>query len=55
MSGMKKIMDRELTRRQFMKLTGKGLAGVALSSSLPKGAQKAGCPVPGASRQKVSR
>ena len=31
---MKKIMDRELTRRQFMKLTGKGLAGVALSSSL---------------------
>ena len=35
MSGNKKtLLDRELTRRQFMKLTGKGLAGVALSSSL---------------------
>jgi ferredoxin len=27
-------LDRELTRRQFMKLTGKGLAGVAISGSL---------------------
>ena len=30
----KTLLDRELTRRQFMKLTGKGLAGVALSGSL---------------------
>lgn len=30
----KTLLDREFTRRQFMKLTGKGLAGVALSSSL---------------------
>ncbi len=30
----KGIMNRELTRREFMKLTGKGMAGVALSSSL---------------------
>jgi len=30
----KTLLDRELTRRQFMKLTGKGLAGVALSSNL---------------------
>ncbi len=30
----KPLMDREVTRRQFMKLTGKGLAGVALSGSL---------------------
>lgn len=28
------LMDREYTRRQFMKLSGKGLAGVALSSTL---------------------
>ena len=35
MSGNNKnLLDREFTRRQFMKLTGKGLAGVALSSSL---------------------
>ena len=35
MSGTKKtLLDREYTRRQFMKLTGKGLAGVALSNSL---------------------
>lgn len=30
----KTLLDRELTRRQFMKLTGKGLAGVALSGSM---------------------
>ncbi len=30
----KALLDREVTRRQFMKLTGKGLAGVALSGSL---------------------
>lgn len=30
----RKLSEREYTRRQFMKLTGKGLAGVALSSSL---------------------
>ena len=35
MSDTKKtLMDREYTRRQFMKLSGKGLAGVALSSTL---------------------
>ena len=35
MSGNNKtLLDREFTRRQFMKLTGKGLAGVALSSSM---------------------
>ena len=35
MSDTKKtLMDREYTRRQFMKLTGKGLAGIALSSPL---------------------
>ena len=33
MSDTKKtLMDREYTRRQFMKLSGKGLAGVALST-----------------------
>ena len=30
----KTLLNRELTRRQFLKLTGKGLAGVALSSSM---------------------
>lgn len=30
------IMDREYTRREFMKLTGKGLAGIGLSSSMLK-------------------
>ena len=35
MSDTKKtLMDREYTRRQFMKISGKGLAGVALSSTL---------------------
>ena len=35
MSAQKRtFMEREYTRRQFMKMTGKGLAGVALSSSL---------------------
>lgn len=35
MSDTKKtLMDREYTRRQFMKLSGKGFAGVALSSTL---------------------
>ena len=35
MSDTKKtLMDREYTRRQIMKLSGKGLAGVALSSTL---------------------
>ena len=35
MSDTKKtLMDREYTRRQFMKLSGKGLAGVAHSTTL---------------------
>ena len=32
----KGLMSREYTRREFMKLTGKGLAGVGLSSSMLK-------------------
>lgn len=30
----KTLLDRAFTRRQFLKLSGKGLAGVALSSSM---------------------
>ena len=29
------FLTADMTRRQFMKLSGKGLAGVALSSTLP--------------------
>lgn len=34
MSTVKKIWDRDITRRHFLKISGKGLAGLALSSSL---------------------
>ena len=30
----KKIFDKEVTRRQFLKVTGKGVAGLAASTSL---------------------
>lgn len=34
MSEKKRIFDKEMTRRQFLKMSGKGMAGLALSSSL---------------------
>lgn len=34
MSENKKLFDRKYTRRQFLKISGKGLAGVAVSASL---------------------
>lgn len=30
----KKLFDKEVTRRQFLKVTGKGMAGLAASTSL---------------------
>ena len=34
MSEKKRIFDKAMTRRQFLKVSGKGMAGLALSTSL---------------------
>ena len=34
MSDKKRFLDKDFTRRQFLKLSGKSLAGVAMSSTM---------------------